>query len=157
MTNNRESPSVQYWRSVKATFKRYGIELREGEKPNEPMVHQLLKNWISKLGLTKIATYGVGAPDFVTYQSGLRVAIEAKGHSNEPHSLTKIMEQLKRYLQACQVALFVTHSYGLKAQLEGVLAVSDIGDRVIPLTVRELPRTKPELKRLLFDLPDQFG
>jgi len=150
----RESMLV-YWRRVAAVFKRYGIQLRAGEKPIEPKIHELLRRWIRNLDLQEVTVYGVGAPDFSIRLSGLTIAIEAKGHAKVHHSLRGIMEQLRRYLQAAQIVLFVTHSFGMKAQVEGVLSVSDIDDRVVPITILELPRSKTELRKRLFSLPEE--
>lgn len=147
MTNSRIRSKTPYWVFLKPLFHRYNITLKG--KPYEPQVKKVVKGWLTEhdIELVQRQGQGINIVDFEFSWQGYHIGIETKGHSNHPHNLTKIIDQIKRYLTHLDFLIVITHSFALKSQIKRALTYtpSEIAKRILLLKIRDIDH-------LIFDL-----
>jgi hypothetical protein len=140
MRNTPLRTRAPYWHFLKPLFRRFGIELKS--EPTEAQVQHVIKNWLEQHGISLLPKrgFGIDIADFEFSWEGLRIAIEAKGHSRHPHDVQKIIEQVKRYLKHNDLVILIVHSPGLMGQIKRLMSVVDpsITGRVILLKINEI-------------------
>lgn len=151
MLNDERDSSLKgrtsYWHLLIPLFRRYGINLRD--KPYEYQVKKVVEGWLRNQGVELMPRtgHGIDLVDFEFSWQGLRVGIETKGHSNAPHNLVKILDQIKRYLSYLDYLIIIVHSPALKGQIKRVstLLPREINSRLLLFKIQEINDIAPQL------------
>jgi len=112
-----------YWHYLRPIFQRYDLDL--AGPPYEVQVKKVIEKWLKEqdIELETRQGHNIDVVDFEFAWEDLRIGIETKGHSNHPHNLTRMMDQLKRYLTHVNFLIVIVHCPGLKAQIERFTSV----------------------------------
>jgi len=143
-----------YWHYLKPLFRRYGFELKG--PPYEVEIKNVLKKWLKEQDVELVERQGqsIDVVDYEFIWRSFHIGLEVKGHSKYPHNLTKIMNQLKRYLKYVELLIVIVHSSGLKSQLDRVLSVvpNKIRLRILLFKLAEINNVFFELENRIENL-----
>ena len=132
----------RYMPKVKAVFARFGLKL-DGA-PYENKIHKLVKAWLKTQhfeSIPRLCGHGIDIPDFIFWYYGRKIVMEVKGHSKSNHNITKILNQLRRYVKYGDCLVYLTHCPSSKSQVDQIIPYTDkyLRDKLITTTIEQLP------------------
>lgn len=131
--------------------------------PYETQIKELIEKWLKAHSIILSSRQGsnIDVVDFEFAWRGCRVGVELKGHSTSSHNLTKVMDQVKRYSGYVDFLIVITHSSGLRIQIERVLSVTskDLQKRILLFRLQDIDKILLELgdKIEILGPKDPFG